>query len=59
MCNVHSLERLMRIVLSLVMASAYFHSYDTWILVPAALLMATGALGWCPVYRAIGYSSNF
>ena len=52
--NEGSLDRAMRVVAGLVLVSLVFVGPQTpwgWI---GLILIATGLMGWCPIYQALG-----
>lgn len=56
-CNVGTLDRIIRITLGLVLLSLVFVGPQTpwgWL---GLILLATGLLSWCPLYRLLGISS--
>lgn len=55
--NIHSIERVVRIVLGLVLTSlAFWGPSNTWFLL-GLIPLATGLVGWCPPYAMFGIST--
>ncbi len=57
MRNVGSLDRTLRIILGLVIVSLVFIGPQTpwgWL---GLILLITGLIGWCPLYRALGMNT--
>lgn len=55
--NIHSIERVVRIVVGLVLVSmAFVGPANLWFLL-GAIPLATGLLGWCPPYAMLGIST--
>lgn len=55
-CNVGKTDRIIRVIVGLCIigAGVYFNS---WFGVIGAIPLVTAALGWCPLYLPIGFSS--
>jgi len=55
--NIHSIERVIRVVLGLGLISlAFVGPANLWFLLGAVPLL-TGLLGWCPPYAMLGIST--
>lgn len=57
-CNTASWDRILRVVLGLVLISLVFVGPQTpfgWL---GVVLVATGAAGFCPIYRMLGLATN-
>ncbi len=55
--NIHSIERVVRILVGLGLISLYFAGPQTaWGLIGIVPLV-TGLLGWCPPYQLLGIST--
>ena len=55
--NVHSVERVLRIVVGLALISmAFVGPANLWFLV-GIVPLATGLLGWCPPYSLLGINT--
>lgn len=55
-CNVGKTDRIIRVIVGLCIigAGVYFNS---WFGAIGAIPLVTSALGWCPLYLPIGFSS--
>ena len=56
--NVHNIERVVRIVVGLVLISLAFWGPESpwgWI---GVIPLATGLLGWCPLYSIFRFRTN-
>lgn len=61
--NMHSIDRITRILLSLVIVILYFSGYLSGILAIIALVVAviftlTSLIGFCPLYALLGISTE-
>lgn len=62
--NMGSLDRIIRFVIALAIAAAYFFGYitATWAIwtfgIIAVLLLATSVIGACPVYTLFGITTK-
>lgn len=55
--NIHSVERIIRIVLGLVLVSmAFVGPANHWFLL-GLIPLATGLIGWCPPYAMLGINT--
>ena len=55
--NIHSVERLIRIILGLALITlAFVGPKNPWFLLGAIPLL-TGLIGWCPPYQLLGIST--
>jgi hypothetical protein len=55
--NVHSVERIVRVLLGLALAAmAFWGPANLWFLL-GLVLVATGLIGWCPPYAMLGIST--
>lgn len=55
--NIHPIERVVRIVVGLFLASlAFWGPANLWFLL-GLIPVATGLLGWCPPYALLGFST--
>ena len=55
--NIHSLERVARVVLGAVLTSlAFWGPANSWFLL-GLIPLATGLVGWCPPYYLLGIST--
>ena len=55
--NIHSVERVVRVVGGLVLASlAFWGPASPWFLL-GLVPVATGLIGWCPPYALFGFST--
>ena len=55
--NIHSVERLIRIVIGLVLVSFVFWGpQNLWFLL-GLIPLATGLIGWCPPYQLLGINT--
>ena len=55
--NIHPVERIVRVVGGLVLASlAFWGPQNNWFLL-GLIPVATGLLGWCPPYALLGIST--
>ena len=55
--NIHSVERVVRVVAGLfLMSLAFWGPSNRWFLLGAAPLL-TGLLGWCPPYALLGINT--
>lgn len=55
--NIHSIERIIRILLGLVLVSlAFVGPQNKWFLLGVIPLL-TGLIGWCPPYQLLGIST--
>lgn len=56
--NLHKVDRILRIVLGLGIASmAFWGPTNMWFLV-ALIFPATAFMNWCPIYAALGFRTN-
>lgn len=60
--NLHSIDRLVRIILALVFAFLIFNGTLTGIAgiilgILAIVFLATGVISFCPIYKALGIST--
>jgi hypothetical protein len=55
-CNVGGNDRIARVVLGVLIlaAGAFFHN---WLGAIGLVPLVTGAVGWCPLYLPIGFST--
>lgn len=56
-CNEGKTDRIIRIVLSIVVAALGFFLKMWWIYIIAALLLVTGATGFCLLYLPFGINT--
>lgn len=58
--NVGSFDKLVRIILgiALLAASFYFKNWVSVLSVVGAVLLVTGLINFCPLYKLIGFSSK-
>ena len=55
--NIHSVERIIRIVIGLVLVSFVFWGpQNLWFLL-GLVPLATGLIGWCPPYQLLGINT--
>jgi len=55
--NIHSIERVVRVVLGLTIASlAFWGPSNPWFLL-GLIPVATGIIGWCPPYSLLGINT--
>lgn len=54
--NVGKIDRSLRILVGFGIMLAGFY-YESWLGVFGAIPLATGTLGWCPLYIPFGFSS--
>lgn len=55
--NIHSIERVVRIVLGLLLVSlAFVGPANLWFLL-GLIPLATGLIGWCPPYAMLGINT--
>ena len=55
--NIHSIERVVRIVAGAVLVSlAFFGPANNWFLL-GAIPLVTGLVGWCPPYAMLGINT--
>lgn len=55
--NIHSIERVVRIALGLLLVSlAFVGPANLWFLL-GLIPIATGAIGWCPPYAMLGINT--
>ena len=55
--NIHSLERVARVIVGLILISmAFVGPANLWFLLGAIPLL-TGLVGWCPPYQMLGIST--
>ncbi|MBK9037672.1 MAG: DUF2892 domain-containing protein [Bdellovibrionales bacterium] len=55
--NIHSIERVVRIVLGLLLVSlAFVGPANLWFLL-GLIPIATGVIGWCPPYAMLGINT--
>lgn len=55
--NIHSIERVVRIALGLLLVSfAFFGPANLWFLL-GLIPVATGVVGWCPPYALLGINT--
>jgi hypothetical protein len=55
--NVNFNERALRLVAGVVIASLFIYNNSFWAFL-GLIPFVTGAIGFCPLYALIGYSSN-
>lgn len=55
--NESNLDRGLRILLGLVLVSLVFVGPQTWWGLVGLIFVATGFVGWCPIYRVFGIST--
>lgn len=56
-CNVHPLERILRVIVGLALLSQVFWGLtNAWFILGAVPLL-TGLLGWCPPYALLGINT--
>ena len=58
--NVGGLDRIVRIVVGVVALAAFFFVGDAawrWLLLIGIVPLATGLMGWCPLYTMLGLST--
>ena len=55
-CNVGKTDRIIRVILGLGIIGAGVY-YQSWLGVIGVIPLATAALGWCPLYLPVGFSS--
>lgn len=61
--NINSTDRIMRFVIAVILAALYFAGIVTGttgivLLIAAAIIALTGAVSFCPIYYALGISTN-
>jgi len=56
-CNEGKTDRIIRIILSIVLAAVGFFLKAWWIYIIAALLLVTGATGFCLLYVPFGINT--
>ena len=60
--NTNGLDRIVRVVLGAAMIAAFFIFPGLglwgWALWFGAVLIATAAIGWCPIYQVLGLSTK-
>lgn len=62
--NMGSTDRIIRFVIALVIAAAYFFGYITatwavWTLgIVAVVMLATSLVGYCPLYTLFGFTTK-
>lgn len=55
--NIHSIERVVRIVVGLILVSmAFVGPANLWFLL-GLIPLATGLMGWCPPYALLGINT--
>ncbi len=56
--NEGTIDRALRIIVGLALLGAYFfmENASVWLLI-GVVPLATGLLGWCPLYRVLGIST--
>lgn len=55
--NVGSTDRLIRVALGALLVIGALMGYGAWMWV-GVVLIATAAINWCPIYRALGMSTR-
>jgi hypothetical protein len=55
-CNVGKTDRAIRVVLGLAIIAAGVY-FESWLGAIGIIPLATAAMGWCPLYLPIGFSS--
>ena len=58
--NVGGLDRIVRVVVGVVALAAFFFVGDAawrWLLLIGIVPLATGLMGWCPLYTMLGLST--
>lgn len=55
--NVGGVDRVVRIVLGLLLVFPGYQ-YSIWLAVIGAILLATGVVGWCGLYKVFGISTK-
>ncbi len=56
--NIHSVERVLRILVGLVLISlAFFGPSNKWFLLGVVPFL-TGVVGWCPPYQLLGINTK-
>lgn len=56
--NEGSLDRFVRIVLGCALIALVFLGPKTWLGLVGVVVLATGIIGFCPLYRVIGLSTR-
>ena len=54
--NEHVIDRIVRIVLAFLLFAGAL-TITPWLAVLGVILLATGLMGWCPIYRILGIST--
>jgi Inner membrane protein YgaP-like, transmembrane domain len=54
--NEHTIDRVARIVLAFAIFAAALAT-TPWLAAIGVILLATGLMGWCPIYRVLGIST--
>jgi len=56
--NEGNIDRILRVIVGLALLGAYFFmaNASVWLLI-GIIPLATGLLGWCPIYRMLGFST--
>ncbi|OPX54295.1 Protein of unknown function [Oceanospirillum multiglobuliferum] len=55
-CNVGKTDRILRVVLGLCIIGAGV-MFQSWFGAVGVILLVTAAVGWCPMYLPLGFSS--
>lgn len=55
-CNVGKTDRILRVVLGLCIIGAGL-MFQSWLGAIGVVLLVTAAVGWCPMYLPLGFSS--
>jgi len=58
MINEGIVDRVVRIILGFALLSLMFIGPRTWLGLIGALPLATGIIGFCPLYRALGFHTR-
>jgi hypothetical protein len=56
--NVGAFDGFFRTLLFITAVVVAIMTGQWWWMIPTAVLFATAALGWCPLYAIIGFNSN-
>lgn len=61
--NLSNLDRIIRVIVSIALLIAYFTGVlpGVWAIVGLVVVVAftlTGAIGWCPIYMALGMKTK-
>jgi hypothetical protein len=56
--NEGSIDRVVRVLLGAVLLSLVFVGPHTWLGLIGVVPLVTGLIGFCPLYRALGFSTR-